>query len=452
MTRVLIVGGVAAGMKAAATARRRRPDLDILVLQDEPEVSYSACGLPYRLGDPEAIPRASLIARSVDRFRADGIDLRVRHRVKEVDLVARRARVTSLETGVSSLEPFDMILFATGAQAIMPRIPSVEGAPPMLPLRSIGDADRLQTLLSPGGRAVIIGGGYIGLEMAETLRRRGIAVTLVEAMARLLPSFDPGIGESVAAHLAGHGVNVVLGTSVAQIAKDGVRLADGGGLAADWVLTAIGIRPRIDLAAAAGVTLGETGAIAVDEAMRTNLAGVFAAGDCAEARHIVSGKAVWYPLGDVANRQGRVAGVNIAGGQARFPGVLGTAIFKVFDLAVARTGLTPEQARQSGFDPVSVQARVPSRARYMPHSHPLDIWLVMDRRDGRVLGAEAVGPDGVDKYIDIVATAVWAGLTADDLAELDLAYAPPYSPVFAPVQVVGELARKECGSSVHGRT
>jgi NADPH-dependent 2,4-dienoyl-CoA reductase/sulfur reductase-like enzyme len=442
VTRVLIVGGVAAGMKAAATARRRRPDLDILVLQDEPEVSYSACGLPYWLGDPAAIPRANLIARSVERFRADGIDLRVRHRVDEVNLAARRAHLTALETGRRSAEPFDLILFATGAQAVMPPIAVTEDAPQVLPLRSLHDADRLQALLPTAGRAVIVGGGYIGLEMAETLRHRGFAVTLVEAMPRLLASFDPAAAGIVGEHLAQHGVELVLGASVTQIGKEGVGLADGNLLAADRVLMAVGIRPRTDLAVAAGVKLGETGAIAVDAAMRTNMAGAYAAGDCAEARHVVSGKAVWYPLGDIANRQGRVAGVNLAGGQALFPGVLGTAIFKVFDLAVARTGLTTEQARRSGFDPVSVHAQMPSRARYMPQSRMVDSWLVVDRRDGRLLGAEAVGPDGVDKYIDIVATAIWARLTADDLAELDLAYAPPYSPVFAPVQVVGELARK----------
>jgi NADPH-dependent 2,4-dienoyl-CoA reductase/sulfur reductase-like enzyme len=442
VTRVLIVGGVAAGMKAAATARRRRPDLDILVLQDEPEVSYSACGLPYWLGDPAAIPRADLIARSVERFRADGIDLRVRHRVDEVNLAARRAHLTALETGRRSAEPFDLILFATGAQAVMPPIAVTEDAPQVLPLRSLHDADRLQALLPTAGRAVIVGGGYIGLEMAETLRHRGFAVTLVEAMPRLLASFDPAAAGIVGEHLAQHGVELVLGASVTQIGKEGVGLADGNLLAADRVLMAVGIRPRTDLAVAAGVKLGETGAIAVDAAMRTNMAGAYAAGDCAEARHVVSGKAVWYPLGDIANRQGRVAGVNLAGGQALFPGVLGTAIFKVFDLAVARTGLTTEQARRSGFDPVSVHAQMPSRARYMPQSRMVDSWLVVDRRDGRLLGAEAVGPDGVDKYIDIVATAIWARLTADDLAELDLAYAPPYSPVFAPVQVVGELARK----------
>jgi CoA-dependent NAD(P)H sulfur oxidoreductase len=443
MSRVLIVGGVAAGMKAAATAKRRRPDLNILVLQDEPEVSYSACGLPYWLGDPAMISRGGLIARSVDRFRTDGIDLRVKHRAEEVDLTARKVRVRSLDGGKVSKESFDEILFATGAQAVLPRIPMAGGAPPVLPLRSIGDADRLAGMLRHSGRVVIVGGGYIGLEMAETAWLRGMAVTLVEAMPRLLPGFDPRIGETVRHELAKHAVQMVCGASATQIVKGGVELCNGRRVDADLVLMAVGVRPRVDVAAAAGIKIGETGAIAVSDEMRTNVPGAYAVGDCTEARHIVSQKTVWCPLGDIANRQGRVAGVNLAGGRATFPGILGTAIFKVFNLAVARTGLSREQARDCGFDPVVVHAKVPSRARYMPQSRMIEVMLVTDRPSGRLLGAEAVGADQVDKYIDVVATAIWGGLAAEDLADLDLAYAPPYSPVFAPAQVIGELARKE---------
>ncbi len=442
MKRIVIVGGVAAGMKAAATAKRRSPELDVVVLQDEAEASYSACGMPFSLGDPDTIPHASLVVRGVERFRADGIDLRVRHRVEEVDVRAGRARVRSLETGAATVEPFDGVLFATGARPIVPDIVTEPGAPPIQPLRSLADAEALNGRLRPGGRVAIIGGGYIGLEMAEALRRRGQSVTLIEAAASLLPSFRPDAGAAVGEALARHGVSVVVGASAIGASRGGLTLSDGRFVQADFALAAIGVRPRIELAAAAGIAIGETGAIAVDAAMRTNRDGAFAAGDCAEARHAVSGKPVWLPLGDVANRQGRVAGANLAGGDDRFPGVLGTAIFKVFDLAVARTGLGPEDARRAGFDPVVVAAAARGRARYMPGSGDVHAMLVVDRTTGRVLGAEAHGPDTVDKYVDVVATAVWAGLSADDLAELDLAYAPPFSPVFAPAQVVGELARK----------
>jgi CoA-dependent NAD(P)H sulfur oxidoreductase len=447
MERILIVGGIAAGMKAAATARRRRPDLDIVVLQDEAEVSYSACGLPYSLGDPAGIPRASLVARTPERFQADGIDVRTRHRAEEVDVRAGLVRARSLDTGASVVEPFDRILFATGAQPVMPQFPAGEGSPQVVPLRSFGDADLVSSLLRPGGHIAIIGGGYIGLEMAEALRLQGQELTLIEAAPRLLPSFGSGTAEAVAEELARHGVIVHLQTSIREAAAGGFALSDGRFLKADAAVAAIGVRPRVELAAAAGVALGKTGAIAVDNSMRTNLEGVYAAGDCTEARHIVSGQAVWFPLGDIANRQGRVAGVNMADGEAHFPGVLGTAIFKVFGLAVARTGLTLEQARQSGFVPVEVHVKAPSRARYMPESRTIDAILIADQASGRLLGAEAYGGDGVDKYIDVAATAIWGKLTADDMAELDLAYAPPFSPVFAAVQVAGELTRKKCGAS-----
>lgn len=442
MSRILIIGGIAAGMKAAATAKRRRPELDILVLQDEAEVSYSACGLPYWLAHPDDISRAGLIARSVDRFRGDGIDLRTRHRVEEVDLAARRVRATMLETGDTITEPFDQVLFATGAKTIAPRLGETAGAPPVLPLRSMADADRWVEHIRPGLRAVVIGGGYIGLEMAEALRLRGMEVTVVEAASRLLPSFDPTVGAVAGEHLVAKGVDFLPGFAVTGTIKGGVALSSGTELAADLVLSAIGVRPRVDLAAAAGVRLGETGAIAVDAGMRAG-DGVFAAGDCAEAVHRVSGKAVWYPLGDIANRQGRVAGENLAGGEATFPGVLGTAIFKVFDLAVGRTGLNEQQAREAGFDPVVIHARAPTRARYMPSSRTIDAVLLADRKSGRLIGAEAIGSDHVDKYVDTLATAIWGGLGAQDLADLDLAYAPPFSPVFAPAQIVGQLAVRD---------
>lgn len=439
MARVLIIGGIAAGMKAAATAHRRRPELDILVMQDEAEVSYSACGLPYWLAHPDEISRDSLIARTVERFRGDGIDLRNRHRVEQVDLVARRVRATALDTGRKVDEPFDQVLFATGAEAIAPRLDETAGGPPVLPLRSLADAGRWREHIRPGMRCVIIGGGYIGLEMAEAFKLRGMEVVLVEAASRLLPAFEPAIGGVVGEQLVATGVNVVIGKSVVGTVRSGVVLSDGAEVEADLVLSAIGVRPRVDLAAAAGVALGETGAIAVDSGMRAS-EDVYAAGDCVEAVHRVSGKPVWYPLGDIANRQGRVAGENLAGGAATFPGVLGTAIFKVFDQAVGRTGLGEEQAREAGFDPVLVAARTPTRARYMPQSRTIDALLTVDRRSGRLLGAQAVGTDHVDKYIDTIATAIWGGLDARDLADLDLAYAPPFSPVFAPAQIAGQLA------------
>ncbi|OSJ26580.1 hypothetical protein BSZ19_35535 [Bradyrhizobium japonicum] len=441
--RILIVGGVAAGMKAAATARRRNQDADITVLQDEAEVSYSACGLPYHLADPAAIPRARLIARSVDQFRREGIDLRVRHRVEGVDLENRTATVNDIAAAQDHVIPFDEVIFATGARPVVPPMTICRNAVPVVALRSLANADRLRELMPAVRRVAIVGGGYIGLETAETFRLLGATVTVVEAMPQLLSPFDQVVRDAVAAQLASHGVGIRVGACVTEVTSAGLALRNGGFIEADAVLTATGVRPRVDLMVAAGVPLGPTGAVAVDERMQTRIAGAYAAGDCAEARHFVSGKPVWYPLGDVANRQARVAGTNAAGGSASFPGVLGTAIFRVFDLAVARTGLSLAQARDAGFDPVRVQIQAPSRARYMPQSRPIELILIVDQPSGRVLGGEAAGQDSVDKCIDIVATAVWGRLSVDDLADLDLAYAPPFSPVMAPVQVAAEVARKE---------
>jgi NADPH-dependent 2,4-dienoyl-CoA reductase/sulfur reductase-like enzyme len=443
MKRVLIIGGVAAGMKAAATARRRDPKLEIIVLQDEMDISFSACGFPYHLADPVAIPRQRLIARSIERFRQDGIDVRVGHRVEAVDLAGRRATVNEIAAARDEVIAFDEVIFATGAQPITPPMRFARGAVPVLTLRSFRDADWLRELSLSMRRVAIIGGGYVGLEMAETLRFLGAEVKLVEAMPRLLPAFDNLVSESVAAHLALHNVQVSTNRRIVEVTPTGLALQDGELIAADVVLAATGVRPRVDLAVASGVPLGTTGAIAVDDHMRVAIDGVYAAGDCVESRHVVSKKPVWQPLGDVANRQARVAGINVAGGEAQFPGVLGSAIFRTFDLVVARTGLSFSQARASGFSPKRVAAQAPSRARYMPQSRPIDLVLIVDQADGRILGAEAVGMDGVDKCIDILATATWAGLSADAVAEMDLAYAPPFSPVMSPIHVVGEVACRE---------
>jgi CoA-dependent NAD(P)H sulfur oxidoreductase len=449
MKRLLIVGGVAAGMKAAATARRQNPELDIVVMQDEADVSYSACGLPYHLADPTAIPRQKLIARTIERFRADNINLRVRHRVEAVDLAARRATVNDIAAARDDVIPFDEIIFATGARPITPPMHLVEGAVPVVTLRSFGDADRLRQLAPSVRRVVIIGGGYVGLEMAETFRLLGTKVTIVEAMPRLLTAFDRVVGEAVVARLAGHGIEVRTDTRIFEVTRIGIELQGSGLIEADLVLAATGVRPRVDLMVAAGVALGTTGAVAVDDRMQVGIEGVYAAGDCVESHHVVSKKPVWYPLGDVANRQGRVAGINASGGDARFPGVLGTAIFRVFDLAVARTGLSFAQAHEAGFNPERIAIQAPSRARYMPQSRPIDVILTADRGSSRILGAEAVGTDAVDKCMDILATATWAGLTVDEIAELDLAYAPPFSPVLPPVHVVAEVARKQLPPRLH---
>ena len=443
--RLIIVGGVAAGTKAAATARRRNPAASIVVLQDESDVSYSSCGLPYHLADIEGIPRGKLIARTPEVFRSDGIDMRTRHRVEEID--ARRAIVTirDLNGARSDTEPYDKLLIATGARASPVKASVGASAPPVVYLRSIADADHISSSLTGVRKVVILGGGYIGLEMAQTFKALGLEVSLVEMMPHVIPTYDECIALMVEATLRKHGVELFKGARVIELVGGHVVLETGDRIPADMVLVATGVRPTTTLALSAGVRLGETGAIAVSPQMTTNIANIYAAGDCAESRHLLTDRPVWLPLGDVANRHGRVAGINMAGGQAEFAGVLGTGIFQVFDLAVARTGLGHAEALAAGFRPVSETVRVPSRARYISRSKMLTILLTADGHSGRLLGCQVVGEDAVDKTIDIAATAVWGKLTVSELADLDLAYAPPFSPVLAPVQAAGEVLSKRVG-------
>ena len=440
--RLLIIGGVAAGTKAAATAHRRNPLAQVVLLQEEAEISYSACGMPYHLADAQRIPRSKLIARTPQAFMDDGIDLRTGMRVLSVDAATRRVRVLDLSSSREHDEPFDQLLLATGAQARRLNVPLSDSAPPVYYLRTLVDADALRPVLLAGRRVVVLGGGYIGMEMAETCASLGMQVTLVEMQLRLLPGFAAALAEAVDKTLHAHGVTVHTASQVIGLDAGHVLLQGGGRVPADLVIAATGVQPNTVLAQSAAVALGRTGAIAVNSRMQTNVPGVYAAGDCAESPHRISGQACWLPLGDVANRHGRVAGINMAGGAAHFPGVLGTAIFKVFDLAVARTGLGQEEAMLAGFDAVSAQIRAPSRARYMAGSSSLMLSVTAERGTGRLLGAQVVGTDAVDKTIDTFAAALWGGLATTDLPDLDLAYAPPFSPVLSPVQVAGEVLNK----------
>lgn len=440
--RLIIIGGVAAGTKAAATARRRNAAASVVVLQDEADVAYSACGMPYHLAECDDIPRRKLIARMPEAFRADGIDMRTRHRVEEIDTKRAIVSVRDLEAGRTYTESYDQLLIATGAQASPLKASVSPTAPPIVQLRTLADADRIANTLVGVRKLVVLGGGYIGLEMAETAKKLGLDVAVVEMASHVIPTFDEAVSQLVEEELRRNNVQLFTGSRVVELDSGHVVLDNGDRIAADMVLVATGVRPSTTLATAAGVKLGATGAIAVSPRMLTNVKRIYAAGDCAESRHVVSDRPVWMPLGDVANRHGRVAGVNMAGGSATFPGVLGTAIFRVFDLAVARTGLGHADASAAGLSPVCEMIQAPSRARYMSGSKTVQIHLTVHQLSGKLLGCQVVGADAVDKTIDTVAAAIWGKLTASDLLDLDLAYAPPFSPVFAPVQVAGEVLGK----------
>ena len=446
--RLVIIGGVAAGAKAAAKARRMRPDLEIVLYQDETEVSYSACGQPYVLSGVIE-NRDKIIIRRPREFAGDNIRVLTRHRVEAIDVASRRVRITDLSGNNESTTDYDRLILATGARPIIPDVAGIE-LEGVLTLRSISDLDRFRStidVLKPR-KAAIIGAGYIGLELAETFHELNVKTTIIEKFDRILPKFDEEMARLVGAHLLENNVELITGQGLAGITGKNGRVASvttESGLErdADLVVIAIGVRPNTDLAKGGGIAIGETGAIAVDRKMQTQSPGIYAAGDCCETIDRVTGKTTWLPLGDIANLQGRVAGENAAGGNASFPGVLGTAIFKTFDFNVACTGLSEAAARKAGYDAVSVNVNRSDRARYYPGGSSLAIKLVADRQGGRLLGAQVVGPGKADKMIDIAATALLGRLTCEDLENADLAYAPPFSPVLSPmITAAGALNSK----------
>ena len=433
--RLVVVGGVAAGMSAAARLRRMAPKVRITVFERTQYCSYNACGLPYYVAGVIADHHA-LVARTPAEFAEHGIEVRVQHEVTELDPASRTLRVRDLSGGSERSEGWDELLLATGAAPVVP-VPGA-GLPGSFTLRTVEDACAIRAWLERERprRAVVIGGGYIGLEMAEALLARGVRTTVLDREPQLLPFVDADVAKEVEAELLSRGARVSLGTPVEAIEGNGRArsvLVGGSSLAADLVVLAIGVRPDSDLARAAGLALGPHGGVVVDQGMRTSTDGVWAAGDCCETRHLLNGGPAYVPLGTTANKQGRVAGANLGGRGERFQGVMGTAVVKVCDLHVGRTGLTVAEAERSGLDPVEASVTHVSRARYYPGHQPLRVKLIAERGSGRLLGAQLVGREGVATRLDVLAAALHGGAAAVEVAQWDLAYAPPFAPVWDPI-------------------
>lgn len=442
--RIIVIGGVAAGAKAAAKARRVDPNNEIIIYQDEAEMSYSACGLPYVISGVIADEK-KVIIRQPEDFAKEGIQVFIRHRVMTIDKTKQQLTVRNLQDNTDFVVDYDRLIIATGSRPIVPNIEGIklEG---VLTLRNISDLTQFKALLTQlqPKNAVIIGAGYIGLELAETFHELKIRTAIIEKASRILPKFDPEMAQLVQDHLKENQVEVILGDGLSKIyGNEGrataVETESGKKLPADLVVIAIGVKPNVDLAKEANIELGVTGAIAVDSRMATNVPGIYAAGDCCETVNRLTGAPIWMPLGDIANLQGRVAGENVAGGDAHFPGVFGTAIFKTFKLTVAMTGLSEQSAKESGFDSISVVTAGIDRARYYPGKQDFSLKLIADRKDGRLLGAQAIGLGSVDKMIDIAATALLGNLTCLDLENADFAYSPPFSPVLSPIIVAAGI-------------
>ena len=435
--RAVIIGGVAGGMSAAARLRRLLDDAEIVVLEKSGHVSYANCGLPYYVGGVIKDEDDLLLQTPDTLYQRFRLDVRVRHEATVLDTARKRVSVRDLDHDSTYTLDYDVLVLSPGAQAVVPPIPGVERA---LVLRTVEDVERLRSAALEARTAVVIGGGFVGLEVAENLNRRGIDTTVVEATEQVLAPLDPEMAEHVLDELVRHGVAVYLGTGVEALDERTVTLANGERLGADLVVVAIGVRPEIHLARAAGLAIGPRGGVAVDEYQRTSDPAVYAVGDAVEKSDALDGSAALVPLANIANRQGRVAADHIAGRPVRPRPALGTAIVKVFGLTVAVTGWSEKRLRAAGRPAQAIHTHPSSHAGYYPGAKEMALKLVVDPTNGAILGAQGVGRDGVDKRIDVIATALRAGLRAEELADLELAYAPPFSSAKDPVNMLGYVA------------
>jgi NADPH-dependent 2,4-dienoyl-CoA reductase/sulfur reductase-like enzyme/rhodanese-related sulfurtransferase len=442
MTRLLILGGVAAGATAAARARRLDETAEITVVERGPYVSYANCGLPYFIsGDIRS--RSSLLLQTPEGFDARyGVKVHVHTEALELDRIGKRVRVRGPE-GEAWL-PYDRLVLAQGGSPVTPPIPGHD-APHVFRLWTVPDMDRLDGFLREAKprTAVIVGGGFVGLEMAEALRRRGVETTVVELLPTVMSLMDREFGVRVGRALEANGVRVATGVGVEAVeaATRTVKLSDGRVLPADLVLFSVGVRPELAIARSTGLALGPSGALQVDDQLRTSDPAIWAAGDMIEVVQKVSGKRVRVPLAGPANRQGRIAATNALGGSMRYGGALGTSVVKIFHDTAAMTGLSERAAREAGLDVGVAVIHKDHHAAYYPGAQELSLKLVYERSGGRLVGAQAFGREGVEKRIDVLATALHGRMTLHDLAELDLAYAPPYSSANDPVNLaafVGE--------------
>jgi CoA-dependent NAD(P)H sulfur oxidoreductase len=468
--QLVVVGGVAAGMSAASSARRVKPGMEATVLEKDYFISYGACSLPYFISD-EVKDFQSLISLTPEIARDErGITVLTRHEALAIDCDAKEVTARDLASGQEKVFPYDKLVIATGGLPVKPSLPGIDlnnvfairtlidgieikkfidqwntyqicvGSPECLYINRFGEKKRSM-------KALIVGGGYIGMEMCESFSRRGVEVTVVEKMDRVLGTMDESITAIVEKKIQAKGVRLLKGTSVEGFTgTQGVLKAvktDAGEIEADLALLAIGSRPNTVLAQAAGIELGAGGAIGVDQYMRTNKPDVFAAGDCAEALHLVTGKKAYIPLGTTANKQGRIAGENAAGRENAFEGIVGTAVTKIFELEAARTGLSSIEAAREGCDFFVSSVNGWSRSKAYPAGKRITVTYVVERGSGRLLGAQMVGEEGVAHRIDTLAACLYARMTIEEVAGLDLGYAPPFATVWDPILIAANVALKK---------
>jgi NADPH-dependent 2,4-dienoyl-CoA reductase/sulfur reductase-like enzyme len=445
--KIVIIGGDAAGMSAASKAKKVNPDLDVIVFEKGPHISYAACGIPYYISGVVDDWKKLVILTPDEAIQKRHVDVRVHHEVLSIDPANRQVMARNLLGNESFFESYDKLIIATGAK---PRVPQISGLdlPGVFMLRTIQDGIDIKSYIKENQpkSVVVVGGGYIGLEMVEAFRRLGLDVTVIEQLDRIMVSVDAEIATVIEEELHKNDVKIYLRSTLSGIKtdKDGSLALDVAGgpgkINADMVLISIGVQANADLAKAAGIRLGKRGGIRINEKMETTFANIYAAGDCAEYKHIVSGRNTYIPLAPAANKGGRVAGENAAGGNAVFPGILGTSITKIFDLEVARTGLSYRDLSETVYSKVKqISITEKNRAHYYPDAEKLTIRIIAEQRSNRILGAQIIGGKGTAKKIDLLALAIMNNMTLDDIHQLDLAYAPPFSPVYDPILIAANV-------------
>jgi CoA-dependent NAD(P)H sulfur oxidoreductase len=436
--RFLIIGGDAAGMSAASRAKRNAPEMDVTVLEMTQDVSYSACGMPYNIADPDR-RMEELVVRRAEVFREkQKIDLRTGHRAAKIDPRTRTVEGTAPD-GTSFSLSYDALLIATGASPVIPQIPGID-LPGVMALKSLEDGRRIKAFVGAGvQKAVIIGMGYIALEMCEALRERGLEVALVKPRVEFLPWMNRDMASIVREEIEAKGAVLHPGHKIERIdSKNGsllVRCSEGLDLDADMVLAAVGVRPNSGLAEEAGLELGPGSAVSVDRSCRTSDPQIYSAGDCADAYHVVTGGKTYIPLALRANRAGWAVADNVTGGNVELPGVVGTAVFKVFDFQVARSGLSVSEAEKAGFEPAEVMIKARSRAHGHPGGSPFYVQMVGDKHSGRLLGAQLLGKEGAAHRVNAIAVALQQQMSVEAFSQCDLAYAPPFSPTWDPMLI-----------------
>ena len=444
--KLVIIGGVAGGASAAAKARRCSEEVEIIMYEKGPDISYANCGLPYYLSGVIE-KREDLLITSAEFFRRRfRVDARTSRAVVQIDRKGKKVIVNNLATGQTEEESYDRLVLAPGSHPIIPPVPGID-LPFVSTLKTLEDTDRIFNFLEEKKprSAVVVGGGLIGVEAIENLALKGLQIIAVELAPQLLTFLDWEMAEKVRWHVQRKGVKIYLSEGLASVREQNgqgiVKTNQGREIPSDLVLIAVGVRPNVDLAKNAGLELGTTGGIKVDQFMQTSDPDIFAAGDCIETTNLVTGKPTLTPMGSAANKEGRAAGANALGRRIAVKGFTGTVIVKVFDLTVAKTGLSEREALAEGYSPLALYVDPTQHAGYFPGAKSLSIKTVTDRDSGRILGAQVIGEEGVDKRIDVLATAIYQHMSLEDLLNLDLAYAPPYSAARDPVIIAGAVGQ-----------